>query len=149
MQPIEIDDVRLQAAEAVVDISPYPFCGQGTPRQPPVSVRRGHPTLGGNDGFVAATALRKGGELVTHPVTFDGEALNLNVSTSGAGSARVEIQDADGKALKGYSLRDCDEIYGDFLDLRVSWKGAADLSALVGKPLRLRFVLHDADLYSL
>ena len=101
------------------------------------------------DGFVAANALRKGGELVTHPFTFDGEALNLNVSTSVAGSARVEIQDADGKALKGYSLRDCDEIYGDFLDLRVSWKGAADLSALVGKPLRLRFVLHDADLYSL
>ena len=101
------------------------------------------------DGFVAANAPRKGGELVTHPFTFEGEALNLNVSTSVGGSARVEIQDADGKVLKVYGLSDCDEIYGDFLDLRVSWKGAADLRHLAGKPLRLRFTLSDADLYSL
>ena len=100
------------------------------------------------DGFVSANAPLKEGELITRPFTFAGGALSLNVGTSAAGSVRVEIQDAHGKALKGHTLRDCDEIYGDFLDLRVSWKGAADLSALVGKPLRLRFALSDADLYS-
>ena len=121
------------------------FSSEGFYSDGPAQLRRYTLRL---DGFVAANAPLKGGELVTRPFTFDAQALNLNVSTSVGGSARVEIQDADGTALKGYSLRDCDEIYGDFLDLRVSWKGAADLSALAGKPLRLRFALSDADLYS-
>ena len=103
------------------------------------------------DGFVAANAPLRGGELITRPFTFSSpaKALSLNVSTSAAGSARVEIQDADGKALKGYTLSDCDEIFGDYLDHTVTWNGAGDVSALVGKPLRLRFALSDADLYSL
>lgn len=39
----------------------------------------------------------------------------------------------------------------DPIDLarRVTWKGAADISDLAGKPGRLRFALSDADLYSL
>ena len=107
------------------------------------------------DGFVAANAPLKGGELITKPFTFEGTvlplgALSLNVSTSAAGSVRVEIQDGDGKTLKGYALSDCDEIYGDYLDRRVTWrKGVADVSDLAGKPVRLRFALSDADLYSL
>ena len=101
------------------------------------------------DGFVSANAPLKGGELVTRPFTFEGGALSLNTGTSVAGSVRVEIQDADGKALEGFSLRDCDEIYGDFLERGVTWKGAADVSGLAGKPVRLRFALSDADLYSL
>ena len=103
------------------------------------------------DGFVSANAPLRGGELITRPFTFasPAKALSLNVSTSAAGSARVEIQDADGKALKGYSLSDCDEIFGDYLDHTVTWNGAGDVSALIGKPLRLRFALSDADLYSL
>lgn len=30
-----------------------------------------------------------------------------------------------------------------------TWKNGGDVSALAGKPVRLRFVLNDADLYSL
>ena len=101
------------------------------------------------DGFVSANAPLKGGELITRPFTFAGAALSLNAATSAAGSVRVEIQDGGGRALKGYALRDCDEIYGDCLERTVTWKGAADVSALAGKPVRLRFALRDADLYSL
>ena len=103
------------------------------------------------DGFVAVNAPLKGGELITRPFTFSdpAQALSLNVSTSAAGSARVEIQDADGKALKGHSLRDCDLIFGDYLDHTVTWNGSGDVGALVGRPLRLRFALSDADLYSM
>jgi len=101
------------------------------------------------DGFVSANAPLKGGELTTRPFTFAGGTLSLNVGTSAAGSVRVEIQDGDGKALKGYTLHDCDEIYGDYLDLMVTWKGQADVRSLAGKPIRLRFALSDADLYSL
>ena len=101
------------------------------------------------DGFVSANAPLRGGELITRPFTFEGGALSLNVGTSAVGSVRVEIQDGDGKALKGYTLRDCDEIYGDSLDRMVTWKGQTDLRGLAGKPVRLHFVLSDADLYSL
>ena len=101
------------------------------------------------DGFVAANAPLKGGELITRPFTFAGGALSLNTSTSAAGSVRVEIQDCDGKALKGHTLGDCDEIYGDYLDRIVTWKGTADVSGLAGRPVILRFALSDADLYSL
>jgi hypothetical protein len=34
--------------------------------------------------------------MITKPVTFTGNQLMLNVSTSAAGSVRVEIEDTDG-----------------------------------------------------
>ena len=60
----------------------------------------------------------------------------------------VEIQDMEGKALPGYSIKDCKEIYGDTIKREVNWKNGTDVSALAGKPVRLRFVLKDADLFS-
>lgn len=44
------------------------------------------------DGFVSLHAPLVGGEMVTKPITFTGNTLFLNVSTSAAGSVRVEIQ---------------------------------------------------------
>ena len=73
----------------------------------------------------------------------------LNYSTSGAGSVRVEIQDAKGQALPGFLLDDCSELYGDSLEQPVVWKSNPDLGKLAGKPVRLRFELRDADVYSM
>jgi len=101
------------------------------------------------DGFVSVNAPLKGGELLTKPLVFSGGKLVLNFSTSAAGSIRVELQDPEGKPLEGFSLTDCDEVFGDSLDRTVTWQGKSDLSALAGKPLRLRVTLSDADLYSL
>jgi len=39
-------------------------------------------------------------------------------------------------------------MYGDSLDAAVSWSGGSDLSPLVGRPVRLRVSLKDADLFS-
>jgi len=100
------------------------------------------------DGFVSAQAPMSGGELVTKPITFSGTSLWLNFATSAAGSLRVELQDEQGEPLPGYSLDDCEELFGDTLDRGVSWKSKADLSPLIGRSVRVRFVLHDADLYS-
>ena len=100
------------------------------------------------DGFVSVNAPMKGGELTTKPVTFSGEDLELNFSTSAAGSLRVEIQDAAGKALEGFALDDCHEVFGNSVARTVSWKSDASVKSLAGKPVRLRFVLHDADLYA-
>ena len=39
-------------------------------------------------------------------------------------------------------------IFGDTIERTVTWKNGGDVSALAGKPVRLRFVLKDADLYA-
>lgn len=100
------------------------------------------------DGFVSVQAPMKGGELLTKPLTFSGKELSLNFSTSAAGDIRVEIQDADGRPLPGFTLEECHTIFGDTLARSISWKGSRDVSALAGRPVRLRVVLRDADLYS-
>ncbi|MBN2311321.1 MAG: hypothetical protein JXR94_20255 [Candidatus Hydrogenedentes bacterium] len=75
--------------------------------------------------------------------------LVLNYSTSAAGSIRCEILDADGAPIPGYALEDCEEIYGDHIERAVAWRGNAELNQLTGTPIRLRFVMADADLYAI
>jgi hypothetical protein len=101
------------------------------------------------DGFASVNAPYEGGEMVTHPCTFAGRELTINFSTSAAGSMRVELQDASGEPLPGYAAADCDELIGDQIERTVHWRGKSDLNALAGRPIRLRFLLQDADLYSL
>lgn len=101
------------------------------------------------DGFASARAPYEGGELVTRPFTFEGSRLTLNFSTSAAGGIRVEVQDASGKALPGYALEDAVETIGNEIDRVVRWKQGTDVSPLAGKPVRLRFVMKDADLFAL
>lgn len=101
------------------------------------------------DGFVSVNAGWKGGELITRSLKFAGDRLELNFSTSAAGDIQVEIQDADGKPIPGFSLEDCAGIFGDEIDRVVEWKDGADVSSLSGRPVRLRFMLKDADLYAL
>jgi hypothetical protein len=101
------------------------------------------------DGFVSVNAPMSGGELITKTLTFTGNNLILNFSSSAAGSIQVEIQDENGNPISGFSLDDCDPLFGDTLERAVTWKGINDLSSLEGKPIRLRFVLRDADLFSL
>ena len=101
------------------------------------------------DGFVSISADMDGGELLTPALTFTGKELTVNFTTSAAGSVQVELQDAGGKPLPGFSLDDNDVLFGDTIDRTVSWNGVTDLSPLAGQPIRIRFVLHDADLYSL
>jgi hypothetical protein len=40
-------------------------------------------------------------------------------------------------------------LIGDRIDQTVTWKHGTDVSRLAGKPIRLRIVMKDADLYSL
>ena len=101
------------------------------------------------DGFVSINAPLSGGELLTKPLTFTGNSLSLNFATSAAGDIRVEIQDAAGAPLPGFTLDDSELLFGDSLDRTVTWKNGGDVSRLAGRPIRLRFVLRDADLFSL
>ena len=101
------------------------------------------------DGFVSVRADSQGGELLTRPLTFVGKMLEINFSTSAAGSIRVEIQDSAGKPIHGFALDDCPEIYGDQIGQSVAWKQGSDVSKLAGQAIRLRFVIKDADLYAI
>ena len=101
------------------------------------------------DGFASVHAPYKGGEMVTKPFTFSGEKLHLNFATSAAGEIRVEIQDTDGRPIPGYSLDDSQILIGNEIDRTVAWKNSEDVSKLSGKSIRLRFVMKDADLYSM
>jgi hypothetical protein len=100
------------------------------------------------DGFVSVNAPYAGGEMVTKPFVFKGKKLYLNFSTSAAGQIRVEIQDASGRAIPEFSLAECHPLIGNEIDRAVSWKSSKDLSRLQGRPIRLRFVMKDADLYA-
>ena len=100
-------------------------------------------------GFSSIRTGYKGGELVTKSLNFSGSTLFLNYSTSAVGSISVEIQDMDGHSLDGFNLGDMAPMFGDELDAPVLWKSSTNLSQLNGKPIRIKFQLKDADLYSL
>jgi hypothetical protein len=100
------------------------------------------------DGFVSANAPLAGGEFVTRPLTFQGCRLRLNVATSAAGSVRIEIRDATGAGIPGFGAEDCDEIFGDDLNRVATWRGRAEIGHLAGVPVRLRFIIKDADVYA-
>lgn len=101
------------------------------------------------DGFTSVHAPYDGGEMQTKPLVFIGRRLVLNYATSAAGAVRVEIQDAQGKPIPGYGLDEAVELLGNEIARVVAWKSGEDLSRLAGQPIRLRFVLKDADLFSL
>ncbi len=108
------------------------------------------------DGFASASAGYGGGELLTKPLVFQGNNLVLNFATSAAGSIHLEIQDADGNPLPGFALEESPLIWGDEIEHTVRWERSHSrattdepLRRISGKPVRLRFVMKDADLFSL
>lgn len=101
------------------------------------------------DGFVSVHASYWGGEMVTKPLRFSGSSLVINAETSAVGSVRVEILDASGWPVPGFALANAVPFYGDAIDHVVSWSGSGlNLRSLAGRPVRLRFLLRDADVYS-
>lgn len=100
------------------------------------------------DGFASINAPYSGGEMVTVPLTFSGDRLELNYATSAAGQLQLEIQDTKGKPIPGFALQDSAVLIGDRIAGEARWKSGADIGALAGKPVRIRFVMRDADLYS-
>ena len=98
------------------------------------------------DGFVSVNA-GAGGELLTKPLRFQGQKLVLNYATAAKGSVRVEVLDENARPIPGFSLADCAELRGDAVSQSVTWKRSVE--NLAGRTIQLRFVLRDADLYSM
>ena len=100
------------------------------------------------DGYVSADADHRGGSFRTPPIRFEGTRLRLNIDTGSAGTAFIEIQDANGKPIPGFTMADCEEIGGNFIDQCAYWKTNPDVSSLSGKPIRLAFKMKRAKLYA-
>ena len=101
------------------------------------------------DGFVSIAAPLDGGEVTTKVLRFEGDHLQLNFATSAAGSIQIEFQSPDGNPYPGFELAESPELFGDHLKHVVTWPNEHHLGELSGKPVRMRFVLRDADLYSM
>jgi hypothetical protein len=109
---------------------------------------RGWPDAANNHGGCYCYAESAGGEMLTRPFRFAGSRLLLNYATAAAGSLRIEVRDAAGRPLPGFSLRESPELVGNRIDHPYAWpKG--ELARLAGKPVRLRVVMKDADLFSI
>lgn len=100
------------------------------------------------DGFVSVNAPYKGGEFTTKPFIFSGSSLYINYATSAVGFIKVEIQDAAGAPLPGFDIQSSEEIFGDEIKRKVTWKNTSDVKSLEKKAVRLRFIMKDADIYS-
>jgi len=101
------------------------------------------------DGFTSVRGAYTGGEFTTPALVFSGRELVLNVDTSAAGLVRVGILDEHSQPIPGFTTEQCDLIHtANEINRRVSWHGNADVSRLAGKPVRLKFLLRDTDLYA-
>lgn len=96
------------------------------------------------DGFVSIRADSKPGELLTQPFVLPKGDLHLNADATG-GRIEVTLCDEQGTPLKNVGTSQ--PITADVLDGTVKWgKGVPD--ELRDRPVRLRFIMTDADLFS-
>ena len=95
------------------------------------------------DGFFSWVAPYRGAEVLTKPITVNGNELRLNFETSALGGVAVTLCDENGNALEGYQSY---TMFGNSVDRPVEFEKS--LSDLCGKKVRLKFSMKDAHLYS-
>lgn len=99
------------------------------------------------DGFASMVADGKRGTLTTRPVPFNGTFLFVNTDCP-HGELDVELLDQDHQVIDGYTATECKTISVDRTQRRVTWKQAADVAVLAGRPVRFRFHLRHGHLYA-
>ena len=100
------------------------------------------------DGFVSLTAGDKAGQLISKPFVATGDRLLLNVDVSNKGEATVEVMDEDEQPIDGFELSNSVPLRGRSIEQAVHWTTRSNWSQLVGKKVRLRIRLRNADLYA-
>jgi len=100
------------------------------------------------DRFACIEPLDREASLTTPVVSLHGEHLCVNLDAGSTGFMRVGLLDESGKELSGWSVNDCKPIYGNGTELIVAWRKNRQIGILIGRPLRIRFVLTNCSLYS-
>lgn len=93
------------------------------------------------DGFVSLDAGAKPGTLLTKPLEFGGTTLHVNADATG-GEVGVMVLDRNGQTVAA-----SEPITGNKPHAAVQWK-SGDLTNARAKPVRLRFTLRNAQVYS-
>ncbi len=121
------------------------------------------------DGFCSLDATSEG-YMLTKPFRFEGATLHVNVdlhslnaagypfnpvwselldnTPDGKGRLKVEVLDADGHVIPGYSASDCVPMTEGSTAGSISWKEGKNLGDLRERAIRLRFVLSNGRFYS-
>jgi hypothetical protein len=99
------------------------------------------------DGFASLDAGAITGTITTKRINGASGQLHVNCSVATDGSLKVEVLNGSGVVVPGYSEADCDVIQGDHVDQVVTWGAQTELPVAVN-PIRLRFIMQDASLYS-
>ena len=113
--------------------------------QPTSHVRRYSLRL---DGVASVRAAATEGLLLTKPFIYAGQALKINFSTSAGGGIRFILENASGQPGDTRSGQESLEQIGNEIERVVTWKNDNAVRSLSGKPVQLRIMLKDADLYS-
>jgi len=100
------------------------------------------------DRFAGARAGHAGGEIVTPPLVFSGNRLEVNVDCGGLGEAWVEILDEAGQPIPGFEMDRFDVLDRNQIHAPCAWMENRDVGQLAGRPVKLRFKLRAATLYS-
>jgi hypothetical protein len=100
------------------------------------------------DGFAAMAGGPEGGEVVTVPIKCTGRQLLVNYDAGAWGDVRVELLDADGKAIPEYTKSDSAMLIANEIYAPVQWSNRRDLGPLAGKEIRIRYYIKDARLFS-
>lgn len=98
------------------------------------------------DGFASMDAEGRG-TLTTRKVKFSGKRLFVNVACP-QGKFTAEVLDENDKVIAPFAAENCVPITADNTIQEVIWKSGGDLSSWAGKPVKFRFYLDNAQLYS-
>jgi hypothetical protein len=96
------------------------------------------------DGFVHLEGAFDGGYVTTQTVVLRGPELRVNAAAA-HGSVQVALLDKDNNPVDGMMGK---AAAVDSVDAPVKWDAGKSLAAHLGKPVRLRFTLKNARLYS-
>ena len=100
------------------------------------------------DGFVSTEPEDIDGTLLTKPMTFSGDKLWLNADAS-RGSISVEVLDENRRPIPDFSKFNSVPLRTDAVRQRVTWGDRLpSLGSIAGKPVRFKFYLHNAKLFS-
>jgi len=99
------------------------------------------------DAFASLDAGAEIGTVTTKPFINVHGILYLNAAPTKGGWIKVELVDANGNVLPGYHRNDCDAVTTDGVRLHVTWGKQKELP-VSDEPVRIRFVMANASLYS-
>jgi len=99
------------------------------------------------DGFASMDGGNQGGYLITEAVIFNGDYLFVNCDSSN-GVIKVEILGEDGIPIGPFTAPNCLNVSVDSTNHMVQWSETSNVSCLRGVPVRFKFWVTNANMYS-